>query len=302
MVRCGQIAWKQPRRQGAENGALLTLSQYVSRIKDRCQDNAAAVDDNFTLIAKIDGDFTGNVGLHLTNAPIRAMGVAHQHTRCKDSVKIIHDGFLSKPDILWELTLQQDTANLASLIGSRICHDLISPIGAINNGLELLTMTGGVQGPEMELISDSVEHAEARIRFFRIAYGPSGDQMMGSAEIISVLNDIGRGRRLASRWEPAEPQPRSMVRLAFLALQCCETAMPYGGTVRFLVENGVCTVVGTAEKLKFDPDLWAGLSSVEPQANITPALVQFALLPVVADEQQRKIAVQHNETQVTMRF
>ena len=59
--------------------------------------------------------------------------------------------------------------NLAALIGSRICHDLISPIGAINNGLELLGMTGSSEGPELQLITDSVGSATARIRFFRIA-------------------------------------------------------------------------------------------------------------------------------------
>lgn len=198
--------------------------------------------------------------------------------------------------------MQQDNANLATLIGSRICHDLISPIGAINNGLELLTLTGGAQGPEMDLITDSVGNAEARIRFFRIAYGASGDQMMGPTEVISVLDDVGRGRRLTTLWLPTVPQPRSLVRLGFLALQCCETAMPYGGTVRVLVEDGVWTIVGTTEKLKFDADLWAGLSGIAPQANITPALVQFALLPVVAHEQNRQISVQHDDTQVTLRF
>ena len=44
-------------------------------------------------------------------------------------------------------------SNLATLIGSRICHDLISPIGAIHNGLELLELSGGMsQTPEMQLI------------------------------------------------------------------------------------------------------------------------------------------------------
>lgn len=198
--------------------------------------------------------------------------------------------------------MQQTSANLATLIGSRICHDLISPIGAINNGLELLELTGGVQGPEMELISDSVEHAEARIRFFRIAYGASGDQMMGPPEIVSILNDIGRGRRLVTEWGPSASQPRAEVRLAFLALQCCETALPYGGTVRLMVEDSVWTVVGTAEKLKFDADLWAGLSASETQADITPAQVQFALLPVIAAELGRKIKVVQTETQVSLRF
>lgn len=198
--------------------------------------------------------------------------------------------------------MQQTSANLATLIGSRICHDLISPIGAINNGLELLGLTGGVQGPEMELISDSVEHAEARIRFFRIAYGASGDQLMGAAEVSAILDDIGRGRRLVTEWTPVEPQPRAEVRLAFLALQCCETALPYGGTVRLMVEDSVWTIVGTAEKLKFDADLWAGLSGAATQVNITPAQVQFALLPVVAKELDRRIKVVLTETQVSLRF
>lgn len=61
----------------------------------------------------------------------------------------------------------QSNINLAALIGSRICHDLISPIGAINNGLELLGMSDTPEGPELELISESVGNASARIRFFR---------------------------------------------------------------------------------------------------------------------------------------
>ncbi|MEP3017383.1 MAG: histidine phosphotransferase, partial [Tateyamaria sp.] len=58
----------------------------------------------------------------------------------------------------------QSNVNLGALIGSRICHDLISPIGAINNGLELLGMSNEREGPELDLISESVGNASARIR------------------------------------------------------------------------------------------------------------------------------------------
>ena len=67
--------------------------------------------------------------------------------------------------------MTQDAIELNDLIGSRICHDLISPLGAIGNGVELLTMSGMTEVPEMTLISESVENANARIRFFRIAFG-----------------------------------------------------------------------------------------------------------------------------------
>lgn len=61
----------------------------------------------------------------------------------------------------------QSDLNLAALIGSRICHDLISPIGAINNGLELLGMSGNrMEGPEIDLIGQSVQNASARASAF----------------------------------------------------------------------------------------------------------------------------------------
>ena len=121
-----------------------------------------------------------------------------------------------------------DSAKLAALVGSRICHDLISPVGAINNGLELLGMSGAVEGPELELISDSVLHANARIRFFRVAFGAAGDQQMGRAEILSILEDVSKAGRMSYSWAPLEGSSRSDVRMVFLALLCLETALPYG--------------------------------------------------------------------------
>lgn len=201
--------------------------------------------------------------------------------------------------------------NLATLIGSRICHDLISPIGAISNGLELLGMADGVQGsaqggargPEMDLITDSVGNAGARIRFFRIAYGPAGDQMMGPAEIISVLNDLGQGGRHQVQWGPLDAQPRPEVRLVFLALQCFETAMPYGGTVHVAVEGGTWIITANADKLAVDQALWAELGrSGDVSAQITPALVQFALFPAVATDLGRTPQVTVAGNCLSLRF
>jgi histidine phosphotransferase ChpT len=193
--------------------------------------------------------------------------------------------------------------NLATLIGSRICHDLISPIGAISNGLELLDMAGGVKGPEMDLIADSAVNAGARIRFFRVAYGAAGDQMMGRGDIVSVLDDLNQGGRTKVQWAPLDPQPRGEVRLAFLALQCLETAMPFGGTVRVIVEAGQWTLTGLADKLTVDETLWCRLDGrVDTTSRITPAQVQFALLPVVAGDLGRTPHMIHESGQITLRF
>lgn len=196
----------------------------------------------------------------------------------------------------------QSNTNLAALIGSRICHDLISPIGAINNGLELLGMSGGVAGPEMELIQESVGNASARIRFFRVAFGAAGEQMMGRAEVVSILKDLMEGARLHVAWGPMDAQPRASVRLAFLALQCMETAMPYGGRVEISQNDGAWLLHGRADKLNIADDIWAILATKEIPADLRPAQVQFALLPLVAADAGRRIVTEMNATEVKLRF
>lgn len=195
------------------------------------------------------------------------------------------------------------TNNLAVLIGSRICHDLISPIGAITNGLELMQMSGAALTPEVALISDSVENANARIRFFRVAYGmASPNQSMGRAEVVSILKAVAQGARVSFHWGPLEDVPRTEVRLAFLALQCLETAMPYGGRITLTREGGLWAISGTADKLRQTPALWTSLEGDAEAIEVSPAEVQFALLHVLLQEGERKITLRLTENNILMRF
>ncbi|MEM8576897.1 MAG: histidine phosphotransferase family protein [Pseudomonadota bacterium] len=191
--------------------------------------------------------------------------------------------------------------DLAALIGSRICHDLISPIGAINNGLELLGMAGQAGGAELDLITQSVENASARIRFFRIAYGAAGKQLVGRAEVVSTLKDYSAGGRLEMAWGPLEPHPRSQVRLAFLALQCLESAMPYGGRVDVTQAGGAWTLTGQADKLNVDAALWSILEG-GPVSDVSPSQVQFALLATLGAEAGRQVRVTHDGAHITLSF
>lgn len=194
------------------------------------------------------------------------------------------------------------SAELATLIGSRICHDLISPIGAINNGLELLQMSGAAEGPEMDLIGQSVGNASARIRFFRIAFGAAGDQMVGQPEIASILRDLYRDSRLEILWQSPDPQPRSAVRLSFLGLLCLETAMPYGGQVIVTETDGRWLLRGEADKLNVDAQLWAVLAQAGGTPQLQPSQVQFALLPMIAADDGRQVISHAQETTVDISF
>lgn len=182
------------------------------------------------------------------------------------------------------------TKTLAELIGSRICHDLISPIGAIGNGLELLSMSGAGAGPEMSLINDSLVNANARIRFYRIAFGAAGnDQSIARQEVTSILTDLTRGSRLKISWTSPNELLRRDAKLIFLLIQCCESAMPYGGDVTVTQADGGWSVKATAAKMKDLDGLWDHLGDAETATEITPAHVHFGLTGHAAADCGRKL-------------
>lgn len=193
-----------------------------------------------------------------------------------------------------------DRPDLAALLGSRICHDLISPIGAIGNGVELLVMEGaGTAGPEIALISESVASANARIRFFRVAFGQaSPDQRIGRPEILSILADLSPGSRLTTDWQIAQDVSRAEAKLAFLALMCLETAMAFGGKVTVAAEGSRLVITGQAARLKIVPEVWDHLSAPGKGEPLTPALVHFALLGEEVTRLRRRIAVELRETEI----
>ncbi len=192
--------------------------------------------------------------------------------------------------------------DLAALIGSRICHDLVSPLGAIGNGVELLQMGPGGGSPEVALIADSVANAQARVRFFRLAFGASGgDARIGRSEVASILADLTRGGRLAVEFSAAADLSRAEVKLACLALLCLETAMPFGGAVAMAQGERGWSVAGSARRLRIDPSLWETLADAAPAAP-DPATVQFALLVAEAQRQGRRLAVEMAETGLRIAF
>ena len=107
--------------------------------------------------------------------------------------------------------MSDDRAALAALVGSRLCHDLISPISAIQNGLELIALeqASAAPAPEMQLIQDSCTNATARIRLFRVAFGSAGsEQVMSSRDMADILAGVTQGGRIAASWTLSEDLPR----------------------------------------------------------------------------------------------
>lgn len=192
---------------------------------------------------------------------------------------------------------------LNSLVGSRICHDLMSPLGAIGNGVELLSMAGVSAAPEITLITESVESANARIRFFRIAFGSaSPGSAIGNTELRSVLRDLYRGHRLSVDWRPREDAERGEAKLAFLLLQCLETTMPWGGKILVTQTDGSWSIIGKADRLKVDQALWSVILEAKDLTEINAASVHFALIRPTAMQMERRVTTNFTETTVAVSF
>jgi histidine phosphotransferase ChpT len=192
--------------------------------------------------------------------------------------------------------------DLTALVGSRICHDLISPLGAIGNGVELMELSGHPQTPEMTLIAESVAAAQARIKFFRVAYGGAEAGLpLSRAEITGTLGAVARGGRLAYFWEAEGEVARREAKAIFLLLQCLETAMPMGGEIHVRRIVTGWEVVAEGDKMIVDEGLWTGmLGRVRPQ--VTAAQVQFALLPQALAPMGKMLALKLGLGRIVARF
>src|SRR5690606_20864883 len=120
---------------------------------------------------------------------------------------------------------------LAALLCSRVCHDIISPVGAINNGLELLD-EGGADEDAMRLIRTSARNASARLQFARIAFGAAGSAGMqidtGDAE--SVAAAFLANEKPEFEWKGGRALlPKNKVKLLLNLILVANAAIPRGG-------------------------------------------------------------------------
>lgn len=129
--------------------------------------------------------------------------------------------------------------DLAALLCSRVCHDIISPVGAINNGLELLD-EGGADADAMALIRASARTASARLQFARIAFGAAGSAGMqidtGDAETVAAA--YFRNEKPELEWQGSRALlPKNKVKLLLNLLLVSAGAIPRGGKLRVALSD-----------------------------------------------------------------
>ncbi|MEI4233905.1 histidine phosphotransferase family protein [Roseovarius sp. D22-M7] len=181
---------------------------------------------------------------------------------------------------------QADPA-LELMIGSRICHDLASPLGAVANGLELLTLSGMGDSEELALVQDSLRGAMATLDLSRLAFGRTGTgESLGAATLHEIAAGHYAGKpRLTLDWQLADAQPRARAQIVMLACLCAEQAVPRGG--RLVVAGDATGARITAQGTPPVPDhaLWAGVTGAAALPDPDPRQAHFHMLRHCLDAQ-----------------
>jgi histidine phosphotransferase ChpT len=126
--------------------------------------------------------------------------------------------------------------DLAALLCSRVCHDLISPVGAIVNGIEVLDEDKDEETRTfaLELIKKSSRQASARLQFCRLAFGAAGSAgaQIDTGDAEKVARGLLEDDKLKIAWNlPRELKPKNQVKLLLNMLLIGVGAVPRGGTL-----------------------------------------------------------------------
>ena len=188
----------------------------------------------------------------------------------------------------------RQSIDLAAMLCSRLCHDLLSPVGALSNGLELLAMESDAEmrANVMQLLEQSALISTNKLKFFRLAFGAAGGfgervEIAEPKALIAAL--IADKPNITIEWALAEPtlgKPAVKVLLNFA--QSAIDALVRGGTLDIGAEmrDGACEIVVRAigPKIAFDDTIGKALDGSLDRADLTSRTAAAHMINLLATE------------------
>ncbi|WP_136161599.1 histidine phosphotransferase family protein [Sphingomonas flavalba] len=170
--------------------------------------------------------------------------------------------------------------DFAGLLCSRLCHDLLSPVGALNNGIELLA---DEHDPEMrarclDLLGESARASANKLKFFRLAFGAAGGfgEMVDTREARTAIEGLfGKEGRVEIGWMVGEPTlSKTAIKILLNLALIGGDALVRGGRLDVGAENSPdgTEIVVRAEgpRLVLDPELRTALQGDVDENALTP--------------------------------
>ena len=196
--------------------------------------------------------------------------------------------------------------DLAALLCSRVCHDIISPVGAINNGLELLE-EGGSDEDAMRLIKQSAVNASARLQFARIAFGAAGSAGMlidtGDAEAVATA--FIKNEKPDLEWKGTRVLlPKNKVKLLLNLILVANGCIPRGGRIGVELSGGdqapAFTLTAAGPMLRVPPKFLELHSGNRPDEPIDAHSVQPYYTLLLARESGMSIGIKASADEIVL--
>lgn len=191
--------------------------------------------------------------------------------------------------------------DFASLLCSRLCHDLLSPVGALNNGLELLADETDPAMRErcLELLSESARASANKLKFFRLAFGAAGgfgDSIDTREAQAAITGLFGDNHRVKLGWLIDEAQlPKGAVKVLLNLALIAGDALVRGGQLDIGAEvaAGQIEIVVRAEgpRIVLDDELRDALTGNGGDAPVTPRSAAAHLARALVSEQGGELQV-----------
>lgn len=169
---------------------------------------------------------------------------------------------------------------IVELLASRICHDLISPIGAVGNGLELLEdADSGMSGDALRLSVNCVNRASALLEFFRMAYGTAGsDSGLRWDDARQLAQGLLEGAKTTLVWEAVPTGlavPVAAPKLALNMVLLGSETLPRGGQIAVSLQGAGGRVnvlaVATGRDARLSDEMAAALTATADIASTLTA-------------------------------
>ncbi len=195
---------------------------------------------------------------------------------------------------------------LLEMIASRICHDLISPVGAIHNGIEVLDEMGADSLDDVfDLMRHSALQATTKLKAFRLAYGAGGrDESIKADDVYTVMDDLLKlDDKISQEWDP-QGNITQITHIGFhkvlvgTFLLAIET-LPKGGILRLETDKNRVEVIASGEDFLLRESVINALSGSTPIKDICPRLVTAYLLGLNARDLGMEITIEPSDEQIT---
>ena len=195
--------------------------------------------------------------------------------------------------------------DLAALLCSRLCHDLLSPVGALNNGLELLAdeRDPAMRQRCLDLLEQSARTSAAKLKFFRLAYGAAGGfgEDVPTREAHDLIAQLAEAdERIVFEWAVSEPAlPKVAVKILLNLAAIGLDALVRGGTLAVGAErraDGVEIAVRAAgPRIAFDAALGEALSGALDSAALSGRTAPAHLICLLAAERGGEVRFMQGE-------